>query len=132
MKEFLWRSVVSAAAVWLADVMVTGIKVTELTVWWQQILAYLIVGAVLAIVQLVIKPFVTALTFVLYLLTLGLFGVVVSALMLMLVGWVTGHFSWGITVDGFWPSVVLGGIIISIATSILTAVLPKPRRNNAR
>lgn len=127
MKEFLWRTVVSALAVWVADLLLRGITVTAVGEWWQQVLVYLVVGAVLALVQAIVKPIVQALTFLLYILTLGLFGVVVNALMLMLVSWVTGSFAWGLEVDGFWPTAVLGGIVVSLAGMILTAVLPRPR-----
>ena len=132
MKEFLSRVGVTAIAVWIADALIRGISVTDVEVWWKQVLVYLVVGAVLAIVQMIIKPLVQALTFVLYILTLGLFGVVVNALMLLLCSWLTGYLEWGITVDGFWPAAVLGGIVISIATSILTAILPRPRREGVR
>lgn len=132
MKEFLWRSVVSAGAVWVADLLIRGISVTEVAQWWQQVLVYLVVGAVLALVQMIIKPIVAALTFLLYILTLGLFGIVVNALMLLLVDAVTGNFAWGLQVDGFWPAAVLGGIVVSIATSILAAVLPRPRSRSER
>ena len=132
MKEFLWRSVVSAGAVWVADLLIRGISVTAVAQWWQQVLVYLVVGAVLALVQMIIKPIVAALTFLLYILTLGLFGIVVNALMLLLVDWVTGGFAWGLQVDGFWPAAVLGGIVVSLATMILTAVLPRPRSRSER
>ena len=131
MKEFLSRVGVTAIAVWLADALISGIAVTQVDEWWKQVLVYVVVGAVLAVVQMIIKPFVQALTFVLYILTLGLFGVVVNALMLMLCSWFTGHLAWGLTVDGFWPAAVLGGIVISIATSILTAILPRPRNSHS-
>lgn len=132
MKEFLWRSIVSAGAVWVADLLIRGISVTAVAQWWQQVLVYLVVGAVLALVQMIIKPIVAALTFLLYILTLGLFGIVVNALMLLLVDAVTGNFAWGLQVDGFWPAAVLGGIVVSIATSILAAVLPRPRSRSER
>ncbi|PWD50962.1 hypothetical protein C8046_10160 [Serinibacter arcticus] len=129
MKEFLWRSVVSAGAVWVADLLIRGIQVTDVAEWWQQVLVYLVVGAVLALVQAIIKPIVAALTFLLYILTFGLFGIVVNALMLMLVSWVTDNFAWGLSVDGFWPSAVLGAIVVSVAGMILSAVLPRPSRS---
>lgn len=127
MKELFWRTVAAAVGVWVADALIGGIAVTQVETWWQQLLVYLVVGLVLAIVQLFVKPLVQALTFILYILTLGLFGVIVNALMLMLCSWLTGHFSWGITVDGFWPAAVLGGIVVAIVSSIVTVFLPRPR-----
>lgn len=129
MREYLWRVAVTATAVWFADLLIGGISVTSVEIWWQQVLIYGLVGAVLAIVQMWVKPVVQVLTFVLYILTLGLFGVVVNALMLMLSSWLTGFLEWGLTVDAFWPSAVLGGIVISLSTMVLTAVLPRPRRS---
>lgn len=132
MKELFWRTVATAVGVWVADALIRGIYVTELAAWWQQALVYLVVGFALAIIQMFVKPIVQALTFILYILTLGLFGIVVNALMLMLCSWLTGHFAWGIAVDGFWPAAVLGGIVIAIVSSIMTALLPKPERNSRR
>lgn len=132
MKELFWRTVATAVGVWAADSMIRGIAVTEAETWWQQVLVYLVVGLVLAIVQMFVKPLVQALTFVLYILTLGLFGIVVNALMLLLCSWLTSHFSWGITVDGFWPAAVLGGLVIAITTSIVTIFLPRPGRGDSR
>lgn len=129
MTEIFWRTVASAVGVWVADALIRGIYVTAVDTWWQQALVYLVVGLVLAIIQMFVKPLVRALTFILYILTLGLFGIIVNALMLMLCSWLTGYFAWGITVDGFWPAAVLGGIVIAIVSSIMTALLPKPDRN---
>lgn len=128
MKELFWRTVAAAVGVWVADALIGGIAVTQVETWWQQLLVYLVVGLVLAIVQLFVKPLVQALTFILYILTLGLFGVIVNALMLMLCSWLTSHFAWGITVDGFWPAAVLGGIVVAIVSSIVTVLLPRPRQ----
>lgn len=127
MKELFWRTVAAAVGVWVADALIGGIAVTQVETWWQQLLVYLVVGLVLAIVQLFVKPLVQALTFILYILTLGLFGVIVNALMLMLCSWLTSHFAWGITVDGFWPAAVLGGVVVAIVSSIVTVFLPRPR-----
>lgn len=126
-KEFLARVGVTAIAVWLAHLMVSGITVTAADTWWQQILVYLGVGLVLALVQMIIKPFVKALTFILYILTLGLFSLVVNALLLMLVGWLTSAFEWGLQVESFWPSAVLGALVISIVTGVLSIFLPRGR-----
>lgn len=130
MTELFWRTIASAVGVWVADALVRGIYVTQLETWWQQALVYLVVGLALAIIQLFVKPFVRALTFILYILTLGLFGIIVNALMLMLCSWLTSHFAWGITVDAFWPAAVLGGIVIAVVSSIMTALLPKPDRSS--
>lgn len=122
--DFLPRVIVTAIAVWLADVLIPGIRVTAVDEWWRQILIYLVVGAVLALAQIIIKPFLVLFTFVLYILTLGLFGLVVNAWLLLLTGWVSGKLGWGLTVDGFWPA-VWAGLVISVASTILSGFLRK-------
>jgi len=59
------------------------------------------------------------LTCPLVLLTLGLFTLVINALMLRLTGWISGLFDLGFYVDGFWPA-FWGGLIIGIVSTILT------------
>ena len=57
-------------------------------------------------------------------LTLGLFILVINALMLMLTGWVSGLLNLGFYVAGFWDA-FLGGLIVSVvslALSLLTGV----------
>jgi putative membrane protein len=59
-------------------------------------------------------------------LTFGLMLLVVNALMLMLTSWISGKLDVGFHVEGFW--VALGGsIVISLASAILEALMPKPR-----
>jgi putative membrane protein len=107
-----------AAAAWLLDgIDVAGGSTSEEAV--TLILVALIFGVVNAIVEPIVKLF--SIPFIL--LTLGLFLLVINALMLMLTDWISGLFDLGFTVDGFWTA-LLGGIIITIATWILEAVLP--------
>jgi putative membrane protein len=107
-----------AAAAWLLDgIDVAGESTSDEAV--TLILVALIFGVVNAIVEPIVKLF--SIPFIL--LTLGLFLLVINALMLMLTDWISGLFDLGFTVDGFWTA-LLGGIIITIATWILEAVLP--------
>jgi putative membrane protein len=78
----------------------------------------LISGAVTAFV----KPVLTLLSIPFILLTLGLFLLVLNALLLMLTGWFADLLDLGFHVDGFWPAVG-GSIIISITTWFLDALV---------
>lgn len=117
----------SSVAIWLTTLWVSGISVTEVDEPWQQVAVFVVVGAVFAGVNALIKPLVKTLTFLLYILTLGLFALVVNALMLMLTGWVTGFLEWGLSVDGFWTA-VWGGLIIAVISAVLNLVLPDGNR----
>jgi putative membrane protein len=70
---------------------------------------------------------VALLSLPLYILTLGLFFLVVNALMLMLTGWITSFTDYGLQVDGFWNA-LLGGLIIAIATWLVQLLVPGDQR----
>ncbi|HEY0775723.1 MAG TPA: phage holin family protein [Nocardioidaceae bacterium] len=121
MRFLIWvvvNALALAAAAWLLDgIDVAGESTSDEAV--TLILVALIFGVVNAIVEPIVKLF--SIPFIL--LTLGLFLLVINALMLMLTDWISGLFDLGFTVDGFWTA-LLGGIVITIATWILEAVLP--------
>ena len=82
-----------------------------------------VVALVFTLVNMIVKPLVKLLSFPLYILTLGLFSLVVNALMLMLAGWISTSLGFGLEVEGFWWAVA-GGLIIGIVSWALTLVLP--------
>ena len=83
-------------------------------------------GVIFGLVTSFIRPIVNFVSIPLIVLTLGLMLLVVNALMLMLTSWIAGQLDLGFHVDGFW--VALGGsIVISLASAILEALLPKPQ-----
>jgi putative membrane protein len=71
-----------------------------------------IVALIFGLVNLVVKPVVKLFAMPLLLLTLGLFTLVINALMLMLTDWIAQD---AFQVDGFWIA-VLGGLIISVVS----------------
>ena len=121
------RLVITAVAIWLASLWVDGIEIAQAASTGEQILTVLVIALVFVLVNSVIRPIVAFLSTPLYILTLGLFTLVVNALMLMLTGWITSFTSWGLTVDGFWTA-VWGALIISVATWVMALLVPRSRR----
>lgn len=76
--------------------------------------AAMIVCVVIAFINLFIRPFVEFISLPLNFLTLGLFSLVVNALLLMLTSAITPGFE----VEGFWNA-LFGSIILSLLTSII-------------
>ncbi len=72
-------------------------------------IAALIMTAVIALVNIFIRPLVEFISMPVNYLTLGLFGLVINALLFML----AGYFVPGITIDGF-VSALLGSIVLAI------------------
>lgn len=122
MKNFVVKTIANAGAlavaVWLLDKITltgdsTGKKAGTL----------IIVALIFGLVNFLVKPIVKLLSLPLLILTLGLFTLVVNALMLMLTSWLAGKLDLSFHVEGFWTA-VLGGLIISIVSWALHVVLP--------
>ena len=107
-----------AAATWL----LSGIALTAPTTQGK-VLTLLVVALIFGVVNSIVKPIFTLVTAVVVVLTLGLFLIVINALMLWLTSWVSGLFDLGWSVSGFW-SALLGSIIVSIVSFVLNAFIP--------
>jgi putative membrane protein len=118
----LSNAVALAVAAWLID----GIRFTGPTDGGDEIrhkvLPLLGVALILGVVSALVKPVLTILSLPVVILTLGLFLLVINALMLLLTGWLADVFGIGFEVTGFWPAVG-GAIIITIVTWFVDRVL---------
>jgi len=130
--RFLLRLVANAAALAVATWLVAGIQLTAVGTG-DKVLVLLVVALIFGIVNAVVKPIFTLVTACVVLLTLGLFLVVINALMLLLTSWLATQIGIGWHVDGFW-SALLGSVIVSVVSFLLNAFVPEknqPRRGRA-
>jgi putative membrane protein len=88
-----------------------------------KLLPLLLVALILGLVSSVVRPVVTFFSIPLVILTLGLFLLVINALMLMLTAWIAGGVGIGFHVDGFWDA--LGGSIVVTLVNWATAAVLK-------
>ncbi len=110
-----------AVAAWVFDgISVGGDTRTD------RLVTLLVVAVIFGAVNAVVRPVVALLSLPLYILTLGLFFVVVNALMLMLTSWLSDQVGVAFEVDGFWTA-VFGGIVISLASAAIGLLLPERR-----
>jgi putative membrane protein len=126
---FLVRLVIQAIAIWLATYLLSGLTVTGGDSTGITVLVFLGVALVFSLVNAIVKPVAKLISLPLYLLTLGLFGLVVNALMLMLVGWLSEQTDYGLRVDSF-GTAVIGALIIAVANVLMTALVPAARRKD--
>ena len=116
------RLLVSAVALAVAAALVDGISVgpgTDL----ERTLTLLGVAVIFGLVNAFVGPILRLLTCPLVVLTLGLFLLVVNALLLLLTEWIANQFDLAFHVDGFW-SAVLGALIISVVSFLINIALP--------
>jgi putative membrane protein len=109
------RLLINMLALLVAAKLVDGITLSG----WQ---AAVLAGAIFGLVNAFIKPAVRFLTCPLYLLTLGLFALVVNALMLLLTSALAGALHIGFHVDGF-GAALFGGIVIALVSWIASLLL---------
>jgi putative membrane protein len=112
---------VNAAALWVAVLIVPGLGWSG-GEWWK----FLLVAVVFSLINSYIKPILRVLTFPISIVTLGLFLLVINALLLLLLSAISKELSLGFTVDGFWAA-LLGSIVISIVGWILSMVVGASR-----
>jgi putative membrane protein len=128
MRKLLLRWLINAAAVYAAIMLVEGIGVSGgwTVVFW--------VALILGLVNALIAPLIKLLTCPLILLTLGLFTLVINALMLQLAAWVASRVGLGFSVDGFvaafWGALVIS--VVSFVLSVLTGVNREERGRDDR
>lgn len=86
---------------------------------------FLLVTLLIVGVNLVIRPVIKLLSFPVILLTLGLFTLIINALMLQIVVWLSEpeRFGLGLSSDGFFWSTFLGAIIIAIVSTVVENIL---------
>lgn len=121
--SLLVRLVLTAVALWLAAAIVPGIEVFGDSTG-AKILSLALAAVVFTAVNAFIKPVVMLVGCALYILTLGLFALVVNALMFWLTGWVSEQFELGLSVDGFWAA-FWGAIIVALAMWVMDLVTPR-------
>ena len=93
----------------------------------QFVLTLLIVAAIFALVNTLIGTVIKILAFPIYILTLGLIGLIINAFLLWLTAWITSFWSWGLRVEDFWWGVV-AAVIITLINWVFGIILrPKKR-----
>ncbi|HEY7525613.1 MAG TPA: phage holin family protein [Candidatus Limnocylindria bacterium] len=112
---------VNAAALWVAVVIVPGLGWSG-GEWWK----FLLVAIVFSLINSYVKPILRILTFPISVVTLGLFLLVINALLLLLLSAISKELSLGFTVADFWAA-LLGSIVISIVGWILSMVVGASR-----
>jgi putative membrane protein len=121
--RFILRLLANMGALALATWLLSGITLTAPTTE-RKVLTLLIVALIFGVVNAIVKPIFTLVTAVAVVLTLGLFLIVINALMLLLTSWLSGLVNLGWSVNGFWTA-VLGSLIVSIVSFVVNAFIPE-------
>jgi putative membrane protein len=112
-RHLLVRLIMNAAALFVAVQLIPGMHFVGGAG------KLLLVALVFGLVNAIVRPVLTLLSCPLIVVTLGLFLLVINALMLGLTSWLSSWLDLGFHVDGFWPA-LLGGLVIGLVSTALT------------
>ena len=110
---FLIRSLVNAAALWVATRIVPGVTHSGSEA------SLFAVALVFGLLNALLRPLLTLLSCPLLILTLGLFTLVINAFILWLTSALSASLGIGFHVDGFWAA-FLGALVVSIVSILLS------------
>jgi putative membrane protein len=118
---FLIRLLLNGVAIFVAAWLIPGLEVSGP-------MPALIAGAILGLVNALIRPILLVLTFPFTLVTLGLFIFVINAICLGLTAWLVR----GLTISGF-VAAFFGALVVSVVSWILNGLfVTKSERRNQR
>jgi putative membrane protein len=123
MRRFFVSLVANAIALWLTTLIVSGVRLDA----FQDdalgtVLSYLFVALIFGVVNGIVGTAIRIVAFPLYILTLGLLSLLVNALLLLLSGWFSQLFGFGLVIDNFgWA--VLGALVLAILSAIIGSIL---------
>jgi len=135
MRRFVLSTVINAIALWVTTAVGIGVTLIAngqpLTAGggnvWGFLATLVVTAAVFGLVNGTIGTVVRIIAVPLYILTLGLLALVVNALLLLFVSWLSSFVGFGLQVEGFWSG-FWGAIILGIVSWLLGLLLRPVRR----
>jgi putative membrane protein len=118
----LIRLVISALALWVSTLVIDGINIEGSAA--EQAGTLLVVAVIFGVVNAVLRPIIKVLGCWAYALTLGLVALVVNGALLMLTSWIAGELELSFDVEKFWPTAILGALLIGVVSWLLNLVVP--------
>jgi len=120
--SIILRLLINAAALYVATRFVDGISFTGTPV------ALIGVALVFGIVNTLVKPIVQFFSFPFIIVTLGLFLLVINAVMLMVTSGLSRSLGLGFTVRGF-GAALIGSVVVSITSLVLGQFLESEKKD---
>lgn len=129
------RVLVNAFALWLTTLIVGGSG--DHGIWivpispdpYSPLITLLLVALVFGVVNGTLGKVVRIVSIPFYIITLGLFSLIVNGFLLLVVAWLSGLAGFGLAVGGFWWG-VLAALVLSVLSGIFNGLLGTNRRKN--
>ena len=113
MQSFVMRVVINTLALWLVSALFPSL------IYFQQGGAadYLIAGLVLGLVNAVLRPILVVLTLPINILTLGLFTLIINAIVLQLVA------AWTRLETGGFLEAIIASLVLGLASTLISSII---------
>ncbi|BDB42477.1 MULTISPECIES: phage holin family protein [Mycobacterium] len=129
MTAFLLRAALTGLALWVVTLFVHGLRFVGGETTLQRVAIIFVVAVLFGFVNAIVKPIVQILSIPMYILTLGLFHIVVNAFMLWITARITEHTThWGLQIDHFWWTAIWAAILLSIVSWLLSLLTRRAQR----
>ena len=120
--SILLRIVATGLAFWITSALLAGITIDTESLG-ETFLTVTVLAVIFGVINAVLKPIIKVVGCGLYVLTLGLFALIVNALLFLLVEVLADAMNVGFAIDGFWWA-MLGALVVSFISWVITLVLP--------
>jgi putative membrane protein len=119
----LIRLAVTAVALWISTLLLSGITLGASSTP-RKVGTLIAVAVIFGLVNAVIRPIVKAVGCAFYVLTLGLVAVLVNGALFLFTSWIAGQLTLPFHVDKFWPTAVLGALIVGAVSWLINTIIP--------
>ena len=128
MQRLILRWAINAVALYVAigTGWIKGIEAQDTSV-----VAILAIALVFTVVNALLRPLLKFVTCPVIILTLGLFTLVINAVLFWLTGWLGQLFDIGFSVNGWLPA-LLGGLVVGLVSMVLTVILKDEMKSERR
>ena len=129
MVPLLVRAALTGFALWVVTAFVHGLRFVGGDTTLQRAGIIFVVAVIFGLVNAIVKPIVQILSIPMYILTLGLFHIVINAFMLWITARITEHTThWGLQIDHFWWTAIWAAILMSFVSWLLSLVTRRATR----
>lgn len=117
----LIRLATTAVALLIATMVLPGITLEGTTP--KKAITLIAVAAIFGLVNAVLRPIIKTVGCFAYVVTLGLVALAVNGALFLLTSWIAGRLDLPFHVDEFWPTAVIGALLVSIVSWALNLIV---------
>lgn len=118
------RVAVTAVALWISTLVLSGIELGGSSTL-KKVGTLIVVAIIFGVINGVLRPIIKTVGCAVYVLTFGLVALVVNGLLFLLASWIADQLTLPFHVDNFWPTAVLGALIVAVVSWLIDLAIPK-------